>query len=82
MSSTQPVVICPPDEGGGRRVRIDGTTLGRAWSVKDVAAILQEAGLRSFDEVHVAYSALIEWRGGGPSQWTCDGPRPAPGFEV
>ncbi|MFZ3573282.1 hypothetical protein ACOKM5_40770 [Streptomyces sp. BH097] len=70
MSSAQPVVICPPDEDGGRRVRIDGAILGRASSVKDVAAILQEAGLRAFDETRVAYSALIEWRGGGPDRWT------------
>lgn len=70
MASTMPVVIYPPDEEGGRRVRIDGAILGRALSVTDVAAILQGAGLRSFDENHVAYSALIEWRGGGPDQWT------------
>ncbi|MET8472321.1 hypothetical protein ABZY90_37380 [Streptomyces sp. NPDC006422] len=70
MSSAQPVVIYPPDEGGGRRIRIDGAILGRALSVKDVVAILHEAGLRSFDETRVAYSALIEWRGGGPDRWT------------
>ncbi|MER5441590.1 hypothetical protein [Streptomyces sp. NPDC002790] len=70
MSTAQPVVIYPPGEDGGRNVRIDGTILGRALSVKDIVALLQEAGLRSFDEMHVVYSALIEWRGGGPEAWT------------
>ncbi|MGP3775427.1 hypothetical protein ACTWJ8_31865 [Streptomyces sp. SDT5-1] len=69
MTTTQPVVIYPPDEDGGRRVRIDGAILGRALSVKDVVAILQDAGLRAFDENCVAYSSLIEWRGGGPDHW-------------
>ncbi|MFJ9173913.1 hypothetical protein [Streptomyces sp. NPDC102360] len=70
MSSAQPVVICPPDEDGGRHVRIDGAILGRAFCAGDVAVILQGAGLRSFSEMGVAYSAMIEWRGGGPDDWT------------
>ncbi|MGY0490265.1 hypothetical protein [Streptomyces sp. WG-D5] len=69
MSSAQPVVICPPDEGGGRHVRIDGVTLGQAFCARDVVEILQGAGLRSFSEMSVAFSALIEWRGGGPGDW-------------
>ncbi|MYW69938.1 hypothetical protein GTY65_38680 [Streptomyces sp. SID8379] len=62
-------MIYPPDEAGGRRVRIDGTILGRAYSTQDVARFMQEAGLQSFDEVDVVRSALIEWRGGGPDAW-------------
>lgn len=69
MVSPQPVVIYPPDEDGGRRVRVDGTILGRAFSVQDVVKFMQEAGLQSFDEVDVVRSALIEWRGGGPDAW-------------
>lgn len=69
MAST-PVVIYPPDEAGARRVRIDGSILGLAYSVQDVAKFLQEAGLQSFDEVDVVRSSLIEWRGGGPDAWT------------
>lgn len=69
MASPQPVVVYPPDEDGGRRVRIDGTILGLAYSVRDIAAFMQEAGLQSFDEMDVVRSALIEWRGGGPDQW-------------
>ncbi|QCX81081.1 hypothetical protein C9F11_37490 [Streptomyces sp. YIM 121038] len=70
MVSATPVVIYPPDEEGGRRVRIDGTILGRAYGVRDVAAFMQEAGLQDFDEMDVVRSALIEWRGGGPEVWT------------
>ncbi|WP_327660443.1 MULTISPECIES: hypothetical protein [unclassified Streptomyces] len=70
MPLPQPVVIYPPDEDGGRRIRLDGTILGRAFSVQDVAKFMQEAGLQSFDEVDVVRSSLIEWRGGGPDACT------------
>jgi hypothetical protein len=70
MADDQPVIVYPPDEQGGRRVRVDGTILGRAYSVRDIAAFMQEAGLQSFDEMDVVRSALIEWRGGGPDVWT------------
>lgn len=70
MAADRPVVVYPPDEEGGRRVRIDGQIAGRAYSVQDVAAFMQEAGLQSFDEMDVVRSALIEWRGGGPEVWT------------
>jgi hypothetical protein len=69
MASDRPVVVYPPDEQGGRRVRIDETILGRAYSVQDVARFIQEAGLQEFDEMDVVRSALIEWRGGGPDMW-------------
>jgi hypothetical protein len=69
MASTTPVVIYPPDEDGGRRVRIDCAIVGRAFSVQDVARFMQEAGLQEFDEMDVVRSALIEWRGGGPDAW-------------
>ncbi|MFF8659445.1 hypothetical protein [Streptomyces huasconensis] len=69
MASTVPVVIYPPDGDGGRRVRVDGTILGRAYSVQDVARFLQEAGLQEYDEMDVVRSSLIEWRGGGSDVW-------------
>lgn len=69
MSGPRPVIVYPPDEDGGRRVRIDGTILGRAYSVQDVARFMQEAGLQSFDELDVVRSVAIEWRGGGPDVW-------------
>jgi hypothetical protein len=70
MASATPVVIYPPDEDGGRRVRIDGAIVGRAFSVQDVARFMQEAGLQEFDEMDVVRSGLIDWRGGGPEVWT------------
>ncbi|MFI8294453.1 hypothetical protein ACIGCZ_00750 [Streptomyces nigra] len=70
MADDRPVIVYPPDEQGGRRVRIDGTILGRAYSVRDIAAFMQEAGLHEFDEMDVVRSGLIEWRGGGPEVWT------------
>ena len=66
----RPVVIYPPDEDGGRRVRVDGEILGRAFSVRDVAAFMQTAGLHDWNEMDVVRSELIEWRGGGPEVWT------------
>lgn len=70
MASDKPVVIYPPDEDGGRRVRVDGEILGRAFSTRDVAAFMQQAGLQEWDEMDVVRSALIEWRGGGPEVWS------------
>lgn len=69
MPGPRPVIVYPPDEDGGRRVRVDGTILGRAFSVREVAAFMQEAGLQEFDEMDVVRSALIEWRGGGSDVW-------------
>lgn len=69
MASVTPVIVYPPDETGGRRVRADGSILGLAYSLQDVVAFLQEAGLQGFDEMDVVRSSLIEWRGGGPEVW-------------
>ncbi|MFF7452131.1 MULTISPECIES: hypothetical protein [unclassified Streptomyces] len=69
MSGPRPVIVYPPDEEGGRRVRVDGTILGRAYSTQDIARFMQEAGLQEFDEMDVVRTTLIEWRGGGPDVW-------------
>jgi hypothetical protein len=69
MAAERPVTVYPPDEQGGRRVRVDGAILGLAYSVEDVARFLQEAGLQEFDEMDVVRSLLVEWRGGGPDVW-------------
>lgn len=69
MASDHPVIVYPPDEQGGRRVRVDGAILGLAYSVQDLARFMQEAGLQEWDEMDVVRSALIEWRGGGPDVW-------------
>ncbi|MFD4631229.1 hypothetical protein ACFVYR_18515 [Streptomyces sp. NPDC058284] len=70
MASDHPVVVYPSDEDDGRRVRVDGQISGRAYTVRDVAAFLQDAGLQDYDEMDVVRSSLIEWRGGGLEAWT------------
>ncbi|MGW5661637.1 hypothetical protein ACWEWG_16275 [Streptomyces sp. NPDC003758] len=63
------VIVYPPSESGGRRVRADGEILGTAYSLHDLTVFLQHAGLEGVDEVDVAESPLIEWHGGGPEVW-------------
>jgi hypothetical protein len=61
------IVVYPPDESGGRRVRVDGTIAGTAFSLHDLSVDLERAGLEGWDELDVAAAEeLIEWRGGGP----------------
>nr|WP_318206156.1 hypothetical protein [Streptomyces sp. SCL15-4] len=68
--STMPVVIVyPPDEQGGRRVRVDGEISGRALGLKDVVEFLRRAGLDTIEDTDVAAADWIEWRGGGPDAW-------------
>ncbi|MET7389869.1 hypothetical protein ACFYPT_35810 [Streptomyces sp. NPDC005529] len=68
--TTVPVIIYPPDEDGGRLVRAGRNVLGRAFSVQDVAALLQTAGMQGFDELDVVRARGIEWRSGGWEVWT------------
>jgi hypothetical protein len=65
-----PIIVYPPDEQGGRRVRLDGEILGLAYGLRDIAEFLRRAGLDDPDTAWVEASALIEWRGGGPEVWT------------
>ncbi|OUD04719.1 hypothetical protein [Streptomyces swartbergensis] len=69
MASDRPVVVYPPDEDGGRRVRIRGEIFGRAYSLTDVAEFLRRAGVEEANDVYVRRSGLIEWRGGGFEVW-------------
>lgn len=55
MASVMPVVVYPPDEDGGRRVRVDGEILGRAYGLRDIAEFLRRAGIEDVTE-----SGLIE----------------------
>ncbi|MFF5481982.1 hypothetical protein ACFY5C_32320 [Streptomyces sp. NPDC012935] len=69
MASAQPIVIYPPAEDGGRRVRAETQFLGMAYGLLDVAEFLSRAGIEDADPEYVRQSALIEWRGGGPDEW-------------
>ncbi|MEU0030830.1 hypothetical protein [Streptomyces sp. NPDC006335] len=65
MTTTKPVIIYPPAEDGGRRVRVDDRFVGLAYGLLDVVEFLRLAGLDDVDDVWVQQSALIEWRGDG-----------------
>lgn len=69
MASARPVVVYPPDEDGGRRVRVRGEIAGRAFNLRDLVEFLRRAGIEDVDEVWVRRSGLIEWRGGGFEVW-------------
>ncbi|MGW1737159.1 hypothetical protein [Streptomyces sp. NPDC001999] len=64
-----PIVIYPPDESGGRRVRVDGEILGMAHSLRDVTEFLRRAGMDDITEEDVILSGIIDWRGGGLNLW-------------
>jgi hypothetical protein len=52
---------------------VDGTILGLAYGLTDVVEFLRRAGLEGVDEVEVARSPMVEWRGGGPDVWVGPG---------
>jgi hypothetical protein len=60
------VTVYPPDEEGGRAVRVNGTLAGRVFDVPGIRMLLADAGLPGVD---VAGAGWIVWRGGGPDAW-------------
>ncbi|MGW6413358.1 hypothetical protein ACWF95_40785 [Streptomyces vinaceus] len=62
------MIVYPPDDQGGRRVRCDGGILGRALGPADFLEFLRRAGLAP-DDVRLD-APLIEWRGGWPAVWS------------
>ncbi|MFC8366810.1 MULTISPECIES: hypothetical protein [unclassified Streptomyces] len=73
MASDQPIVIYPPGEDGGRRVRGGARFLGMAYGLLDVVEFLRLEGLESVDDDWLRRSATVEWRGGGPDVWSAHG---------
>ena len=69
MADAQPIVIYPPAEDGGRRVRVGDNFRGMAYGLLDIVEFLRLAGLEDADEAWVRESGLVEWRGGGPDAW-------------
>jgi hypothetical protein len=71
MATLHPVTVDPPDDEGGRLVRIHGAAVGRAYDLWDVIVFLRRAGLDRgvLDEDDVAASELIAWLGAGPQVW-------------
>ncbi|MER7485896.1 hypothetical protein ABTY20_08305 [Streptomyces sp. NPDC126497] len=73
MANDRPIVIYPPGEDGGRRVRGGARFLGMAYGMLDVVELLRLAGLESVDDDWLRRSATVEWRGGGPDVWSAHG---------
>ncbi|MDO0929329.1 hypothetical protein QQY24_29425 [Streptomyces sp. TG1A-8] len=69
MAGEHLIVIYPPADDGGRRVRVHARFLGMAYGLLDVTEFLRLAGMDGVDEDWVRRSGLIEWRGGGPEAW-------------
>ncbi|MFE5591469.1 hypothetical protein [Streptomyces sp. NPDC056549] len=70
MTEEQPhVVVNPPDEDGGRTVRIGDQIVGRAFAMGDVVEFLRRAGWLDAEEW-----PPIDWRGGGPEVWSPEPP--------
>ncbi|KIF01610.1 hypothetical protein PL81_34625 [Streptomyces sp. RSD-27] len=66
-----PVVVYPPSDSGGRRVRIDAIISGTAYSDRDLVEFLRRAGAQEPEAL--ADSQLIEWRGGHPHDYGAHG---------
>ncbi|MET7638680.1 hypothetical protein [Streptomyces sp. NPDC005438] len=60
------IVVYPPSESGGRRVRAGEQILGTAYSRRDLVEFLRRAGLEDPD---LEDPGLVEWRGGGAEVW-------------
>jgi hypothetical protein len=69
VTSAPTVVIYPPAEDGGRRVRAGERFLGMAYGLLDVVEFLRLAGMEDADEDWVRRPGPVEWRGGGPDVW-------------
>ncbi|OIJ68077.1 hypothetical protein [Streptomyces mangrovisoli] len=69
MPSQQLVVIYPPADDGGRRVRLGEHFVGLAYTLLDVAEFLRRAGMEDVEPEDVATAAWVEWRGGGAGGW-------------
>ncbi|MER7721626.1 hypothetical protein ABTX99_32685 [Streptomyces flaveolus] len=70
MSGDPAIVVYPPARDGGRRVRFDSAFLGMAYTLVDIAEFLRRAGMEDVEASDVQSAQWIEWRGGGPHDWT------------
>ncbi|MCX4526410.1 MULTISPECIES: Yip1 family protein [unclassified Streptomyces] len=61
MANTPVVAVGRPDALGLRKVAIDGKTVGKVRSTKELQTLLRHAGL--------AFGPNIHWSGGGPDVW-------------
>ncbi|MFF2191696.1 hypothetical protein [Streptomyces sp. NPDC058157] len=63
------IVIHRPGDDGGRRVHVDGTILGMAYSEMDLREFLRRVALPDWDAVDIEDRMLFRWEGPGPESW-------------
>ncbi|MEV8537082.1 hypothetical protein [Streptomyces sp. NPDC051211] len=61
MNRPKRAVVEPPDSRGLREVRVDGVTVGRAWSPRELRRLLVRAGFPK--DVDLADGTSVSWRG-------------------
>lgn len=66
-----PIVVHRPLGTGGRRVTAGSQMLGLAFSDRDLAEFLRQAGIdeTTAEDMVAGDSQMIEWRGGRPHQY-------------
>ncbi|MEU8695230.1 hypothetical protein [Streptomyces sp. NPDC048665] len=73
MTETPHVIVYPPAEDGGRRVRVGNRFVGMAYTLHDIAEFLCRAGAEDVEPEDVASADWVEWRGAGPNVWVPPG---------
>ncbi|MGW5852395.1 hypothetical protein ACWFQ8_31400 [Streptomyces sp. NPDC055254] len=67
MNHQKRAVVNPPDSRGLREVRVDGVTVGWAWSLRELRRLLTRSGIP--EEREPAVNPAVAWHGGGPDTW-------------
>ncbi|MET8631721.1 hypothetical protein [Streptomyces sp. NPDC004680] len=68
MRNTFAVVVVHPPTGSGRRVTVEGRTMGYARNSVDVLWLVWEAGLDP-DDVRLDDQDWVDWCGAGSEVW-------------
>ncbi|MEU8976672.1 hypothetical protein AB0D11_47375 [Streptomyces monashensis] len=63
------VVVYPPADDGGRRVRVGSRFVGMAYTLLDVVEFLRRTGLEDIEPEDAAAAEWVDWRGAGPDVW-------------
>lgn len=80
MNHQKRAVVDPPDRRGLREVRLDGVTVGRAWSLRELRRLLTRSGFS--EKTDPAADPAVFWYGealtpgptslfGGVPRWCC-----------
>ncbi|MEU8976019.1 hypothetical protein AB0D11_43765 [Streptomyces monashensis] len=69
MTEMPQVVVYPPADDGGRRVRVGSRFVGMAYTLHDIVDFLNRTGSQFVEPEDVTSAAWVEWRGVGPDAW-------------